>query len=94
MIVVVEDDLLADVTAANLQIFVQAKPFIFELFWLVHCPRIWNGPGALPVQHAPVTSVSIEHDRVVQWWRGAALCLDAFAVNPSPTHHVNFHQFI
>ena len=85
-IVVVEDDLLAEVTATKLQIFVQAIPFTFGLVWLVHCPCIWNGPGALPVQHAPVTSVSIEHVRVVQLWRGAALCLHAFAVNPSSTH--------
>ena len=82
-IIVVEDDLLADVTATNLQTFVQAISLTFDFVWLVHCPCIWNGPGALPVQHIPVTSVSIDHDRAVQLWRGAALCPHACAVNPS-----------
>jgi hypothetical protein len=85
-VVVVEDDLLPNVTAADLQKVVQAIPLNFDLVWLGHCPCIWNGPGALPGQHAPVISVSISHDRVVQLWRGVASCLHAYAVNPSSTH--------
>jgi len=85
-VVVVEDDLLPNVTAADLHKVVQAIPLNFDLVWLGHCPCIWNGPGALPGQHAPVVSVSISHGRVVQLWRGAASCLHAYAVNPSSTH--------
>jgi len=85
-VVVVEDDLLPNVTAADLQQVVQAIPLNFDIVWLGHCPCIWNGPAALPHQLAPVVSVGISHNRVVQLWRGSASCLHAYAVNPSSTH--------
>jgi hypothetical protein len=85
-IVIVEDDLLPNVTAADVQLVMRSIPLDFDLIWLGHCPCIWNGPAALSSEIYPVVSVSISQDRVVQLWRGFASCLHAYAVNPSSTH--------
>ena len=85
-VVIVEDDLLPNVTAADVQLVMQAMPLNFDLIWLGHCPCVWNGPAALPGEFAPVASIGISQDRVVQLWRGFASCLHAYAVNPSSTH--------
>ena len=85
-VVVVEDDLLPNVTADDLRTVMRAIPLNFDLIWLGHCPCIWNGPAALPGEVAPVASVSISSGRVVQLWRGSASCLHAYAVNPSSAH--------
>jgi hypothetical protein len=82
-VVIVEDDLLPNVTAADVQLVMQAMPLNFDLIWLGHCPCVWNGPAALPGEFAPVASIGISQDRVVQLWRGFASCLHAYAVNPS-----------
>jgi hypothetical protein len=85
-VVVVEDDLLPNVTAADMRLVMAAIPLDFDLIWLGHCPCIWNGPAALPGEAAPVASVGISQGRDVQLWRGFASCLHAYAVNPFSTH--------
>jgi hypothetical protein len=85
-VVVVEDDLLPNVTAADLQLVMRAIPLNVDLVWLGHCPCIWNGPASLPDEVAPVASIAISDGRVVQLWRGFASCLHAYAVNPSSTY--------
>jgi hypothetical protein len=85
-VVVLEDDLLPIVSKADVHSVMSAVPLNFDLVWLGHCPCNWNGPSALPGQRAPVASVRISRDRVVQLWRGAASCLHAYAFNPSSAH--------
>jgi hypothetical protein len=85
-VVVVEDDLLPNVSATELELVIRAIPLDVDLIWLGHCPCNWNGPAALIGEAYPVVSVGISQQRVVQLWRGYASCLHAYAVNPSSTH--------
>lgn len=85
-VVVMEDDVLPDVTADDMRSVLQTIPLNYDLIWLGHCACNWNGPAALPGQVAPVATVGISRGRVVQLWRGSASCLHAYAVNPSSTH--------
>jgi hypothetical protein len=85
-VVVVEDDLLPNVTAMDLQLVMRAIPLNIDLIWLGHCPCIWNGPASLSDEVAPAVSIRISDGRVVQLWRGFASCLHAYAVNPSSTY--------
>lgn len=85
-VVVMEDDVVPDITADDMRSVMQRIPLDFDLIWLGHCACNWNGPAALPGEVAPVVSVDISRGRVVQLWRGSASCLHAYAVNPSSTH--------